>query len=240
MQLSLTSRKKRAGFSLIEVVLALGVVAAAVLALIGILGSTFASAREIALQHRAVNAVTQLDGAFQTAGGITPPLPGSATDPAFDTIYKALAQRGALDGKNFVDVFVYQKTQDKSPAVPVVFMPASGKFKLEEAKTPGGIHDGIDTSTVFRMRVRLSQLMKGKLYQLDKQTYEATPGETWDTGKNMAAKAPTPDDYALAYLPLSIEIYPHNFSDETDPGDDTDPNKALVKPILTQTVVINR
>lgn len=236
MQLSPTPRKPRRGFSLIEVVLALGVVSASVLALIGILGSTFSSAREIALQHRAINAVTQLDGAFQSASGILDLPLGNPGDPAFDRIYKALSDKGALDGNKFVDIFVYQRNDDRSPAVPVVYMPASGQFKIEEAKSDSK-HAGIDTSTVFRMRVRLSLLMTGKLYKLDTSTYEASPSITWNPGTPLPK---TSDEYALAYLPLSIEIFPHDFSEGTDPGPNTDVTKELVKPILTQTVVINR
>lgn len=235
MQFLPTSRKTRRGFSLIEVILALGVVSASVLALIGILGSTFTSAREIALQHRAINAVTQLDGAFQSASGIVGLTAGTPADPAFDRIYKTLAAQGALNGSKFVDIFVYQKMDDRSPAVPVVFMPSTaGRFTIEETKTAQ--HEGIDTSSVFRMRVRLSLLMKGKLYQLNQSSFE--PVQTaWSVGTSLPG---TPDEYALAYLPLSVEIFPHDFSGSTDPGNDPDVTKELVRPILTQTVVINR
>jgi type II secretory pathway pseudopilin PulG len=236
-----TSRKHSAGFSLVEVVLALGVVSAAVLALIGILGSTFTSAREIALQHRAINAITQIDGALQSASGIVDLQTGDPADSPFNRIYKALATKGALDGTNFVDFFVYQKTQETAdnkptPAVSFIFLPASGQFTLIEAKTDPK-HDGIDTASVFRMRVRLSQLLKGKMYKLNPATYEADSAATWAVGQSLSA---TPDEYALAYLPLSVEIYPHDFTDATNPGAAAEAATTRVLPLLTSPVVINR
>jgi type II secretory pathway pseudopilin PulG len=240
MSITLPSRKRRPGFSLVEVVLALGVVAAAVLALIGILGATFTSAREIALQHRAINAVSQIDGALQSANGIVGLQKGDPGDSPFNRIFKALGDKGALDGKNFVDLFVYQKTLETSdkkltPSVPVIYLPSGGQFSLSEAKSDSK-HDGIDTASVFRVRVRLSQLLKDKLYKLDPSTYEADPKVTWSVGTSLT----TADEYALAYLPLSVEIYPHDFTDATDPGPASQSATTRVTPVLTAPVVINR
>lgn len=239
MSLFTLPRKRRAGFSLVEVVLALGVVAAAVLALIGILGATFSSAREIAMQHKAINAVTQLDGALQSAGGIVNLPKGDAADSPFNRVYKALASKGALDGNNFVDFFVYQKTKEGSdnkptPAVPVIFLPANGQFTISDSKAP--LHEGIDTASVFRLRVRLSQLLKGKLYKLNQTTYEPD-NAVWTVGQSLGAN---PDEYALAYLPLSVEIYPHDFTDATNPGTAAEAATTKVTPVLTAPVVINR
>jgi type II secretory pathway pseudopilin PulG len=241
MSLISLPRKRRSGFSLVEVVLALGVVAAAVLALIGILGATFTSAREITLQHRAINAITQIDGALQTASGIVDLPQGDMTDPAFNRIFKALAAKGALDGTNSVDFFVYQKSQEtadkkNTPAVPVIFLPATGRFTKPEALSDAK-HYGIDTASVFRVRVSVSHLLKGKLYKLDRSTNEADPNSTWSPGQTVGA---TPDDYALAYLPLTVAVYPHDFTDATDPGAPAQSANNRVMPILTAPLVINR
>lgn len=226
-------RQRRTGFSLVEVVLALGVVAAAVLVLVGILGSTFTSAREVALQHRAINAVSLLSGALQNAAGVKGASLAADGTPAFDRIYRLLQPKS--DGKQFVDFFVYQKTQEKTPAVPVVFYSSSGTFTMTESMTAE--HDGIDRSTVFRLRVRISPLLKDKLYELDPSTYEAKPAVKWSVGTKLPDSA---DKYALAYLPLSVEIYPHDFTDGTDPGTDTDTTSPKVTPVLTAPVVLNR
>ena len=229
-------KNRRSGFSLVEVVLALGVVAAAVLALIGILGSTFTAAREVALQHRAINAISSLSGALQSASGIKGMASSGDTGmPAFEKLYNALKAKGALDGKQFVDLFVYQKSQDKTPAVPVVFQPASGNFTMEESLTAE--HDGIDRATVFRLRLRVSKVLEGRNVELDQSTFEPKPGVKWSAGQSLPA---TLDGYALAFLPLSVEVYPHDFTEGNNPGMTDDTSKAKVLPVLTAPVVINR
>jgi len=234
------SRRVRRGFSLVEVCLALGVVAAAVLALIGILGGTFTSAREIALQHRAINAITQLDGAMQSAGGILG-LTGNTNQSPFDRIYARL--QPASNGQAYTDFFVYEKNEEingvKTPSVPVVYFPGGGQFPLTEAMSDTR-HRGIDRSTVFRLRVRVSPLLKGKVYQLNAATYEPTNAQ-WQLGTNLPGGGTSAaDNYALAYLPLAVEVFTYDFSDGTDPGTSTDITQERVRPILTQTIVINR
>lgn len=243
MRVSSTSLSKRVrrGFTLVEVCLALGVVAAAVLALIGILGGTFTSAREIALQHRAINAISQLDGAMQSGSGILG-LTGNTNQSPFDRMYaKFLA---TSNGQSFVDFYVYEKNQDvngvRTPSVPVVYAPAGTDFPITEAKTDQR-HDGIDTNSVFRIRIRVSPLLKGKIYKLNPATFEPT-NDLWQIGTALPGGSGTgaADNYALAYLPLVVEVFPHDFSAATDPGQSTDVTQEKVRPILTQTLVINR
>ncbi len=231
----LPKKPRRRAFSLVEVVLALGVVAAAVLVLIGILGTTFTSAREVAMQHRAVNAVSLLSGALQNASGIKGAPTTSDGTPAFERVYRLLQPKS--DGTQFIDFFVYQKSQEKTPSVPVVYYAASGNFTMAESM--GAEHEGIDRSTVFRLRVRVSAMLKDKLYELDPATFEPKAGVKWSVGTPLPSSV---DNYALAYLPLSVELYPHDFTEATNPGTaaNVDPATAKVLPLITAPVVLNR
>lgn len=233
---------RRTGFSLIEVVLALGVVAVAVLALIGLLGSTFSSAREVALQHKAIDAITVLDGAMQTPRSIPNLTGASQNDSDFDRLYKSLR----LNGRQYVDFIVMQKSQPgtvgsgavATPAIPAVVCINQSNPALDTVLAGSGDYANSNPNTMMRLRVRLSSLLQGKLFKLNPATFEplSTP---WNMGTDLPA---TPDEYALAYLPLTVEVFPCDFTDATKPevmenGTVTQPG---IKPTLTQTVVINR
>lgn len=230
----------RRGFSLIEVVLALGVVAVAVLALIGLMSSTFGTAREVAMQHKAINAINALDGALQNPRSIANIAP-DLTKPAFDQIFRSLNQ--PLDERTPTDFLVFLKTKPGTPgkgglntaAVPAVVKltgaaPTMDTVLADIAAGGTATYAGAETDSFLRLRVKLSPLMKGKLYQLDPATFEPKP-TTW----NSETIGANPDEFALAYLPLLIEVYSTDLSDNTDP--DKHPE---LKPILTQTLVINR
>ena len=247
MNLSLPQEKRRSGFSLVEVVLALGVVAAAVLALVGILGTTFGSAREVALQHRAINGITQLDGSLQSANGIiglSAPINGES---AFDHIYRTLLSKNVTE-QTYLAISSStrrcrrpQTRPGARPPYPSSTCSANGQFPLIDATAPGGQHDGIDTGSVLRLRVRLSPLLDGKLYLLDPTTYEPKTS-VWASGQSLPAGDATgaADNHALAYLPLTVEVFQHDFTAATDPGTSTNPLQELVRPVLTQTIVLNR
>lgn len=233
---------RRRAFSLIEVVIALGVVAVAVLALIGLMGSTFGTAREVALQHKAINAFSALDGALQnprSIAGLSPDI----TKPAFDQVFRALQP---LDDRTPTDFLVFLKTKVGTvgkgalgtAAVPAVVKltgptPTLDTINADGADTTGkATYSGAETDSFFRLRVRVSPLMKGKLYQLDPATYEPRQ-TTWNGG----SVGTDPDQYALAYLPLIVDIYPVDLSNP----DGTDPDKnTQLTPVFSQTLVINR
>lgn len=234
---------RRPGFSLIEVVLALGVVAAAVLSLIGLMGSTFTSARQVALQHGAINAVTVLDGALRNPKSITDI---TITDPdanAFDQLFETLRQIDLTKTKSFL---VFNKNPNNRTAgkgaialaIPTVValtgdtLPtiAEVQGKSGQADTNASAYAGADLASMFLMRVKISPLLKGKIYQLDPATYEPK-STTYATG-SIGAK---PEDYALAYVPLAVDIYPVDLTEATDPVKNTE-----IKPLFTQTIVVNR
>lgn len=236
----ITRPRLRTGFSLVEVVLALGVVAISVLALIGILASTFASAREVALQHKAINTITILDGALNTGGGSILDMPAATPgEPPFNRVYRALANRGALDGNAFVDFYVYQKTIDeddgrRAPSAPVIFLPASGEFTRAESLSDQR-HSGLDGTSVFRVRARLSGALNGKPYKLNRATNEQDTGALWAPG---VALDSDPDNYGNTYLPLTLQVFAHDFSQNSAPASNAE--ASGVKPVLESPLVILR
>lgn len=234
---------RRRGFSLIEVVLALGVVSVAVLALIGLMGSTFGSAREVAMQHKAINAFTALDGAFQNPRSIAEIGNIDTTKTPFEQVFRALKQ--PIDENTATDFLVFLKSKPGQTGKGAINTAAVHAIVKLNGNTPtidainadiaaGGnaTYAGAETDSFLRMRVKLSPLMKGKLYQVDPATYEPRP-TTWTSGTIGA----TPDEFALGHLPLLVEVYPVNLQDP----DTTDPDKNTeFKPIFSQTLVINR
>ncbi|MEY4799208.1 MAG: hypothetical protein RI978_1509, partial [Verrucomicrobiota bacterium] len=70
MNTVLSPSRRRSGFSLIEVTLAIGILGMAILSLVGILGSTFQQVDEIMQTNRALSGVTRLIGALDNPRSI--------------------------------------------------------------------------------------------------------------------------------------------------------------------------
>ena len=253
----------RPGFSLVEVTLAIGIVGVAILSLVGILGSTFQQVDEIMQTNRALAGVTRLMGAldnprsivFVDAAGEKRPdntkylmdagLSLDGGNPSvsnFDIAYRLL--KNARDnGDNAVWLYVYERkivSLENDKTGESTYGLFSNPSMIEVAYCNGN-NLSIDASsgrnivgTPMRVRLSLSKLLVGQRAQIDPATLEpkTTPVAAPPWG---ASPIPAePKDYALAYLPVVAEFFPHDYSTY-----DTFKTKSET-PLLVQNIVISR
>ena len=257
------STSARRGFSLVEVTLAIGIVGVAILSLVGILGSTFQQVDDIMQTNRALSGVTRLVAALDNPRSIIYHQPGDTTgmvanstylqvgiptlDPSptaqpasnFDLAYRLL--RGAKNTDEAVWLYVYERkivtaTVDVNGAVyalssnPSIMEVASADGNGKNFTAMGASARNV-IGTPMRVRLTLSKLLNGQRVQINANgepdpTIKYVPGTT--------DLPPDPNDYALAYLPIVAEFFPHDYTDFNifkNPG---------IAPILVQNIVISR
>ena len=264
MKQSLSSApSRRRGFSLIEVTLAIGILGLAILSLVGILSATFSQVSEIMETNRALAGVTRLIGALdnprtivhinpgdtspnntkflhQGVPSIDPP-PGGA--PNFDLAYRLLSR--ATTSGNAVWLYVY----DRRSVGPESASRLSGDTELfNVTSNPSSMEVAYVSDNNFtfdmasrrnvigapmRVRLTLSRLLVGQRTKVNLTTSEPdalryTAGAPLETD---------PKDYALAYLPVVAEFFPHDYAPPTGPGGSFTTEQT---PLLIQNIVINR
>jgi type II secretory pathway pseudopilin PulG len=105
------------GFTLIEVVLAIGIFLVTILALVGLLGPTLQSVDEVEKADEVASVVNTLNAFLQNSPEIE-----TAADSKFDAIFKAVTSN------NEATVFVYRYYDDSQPGEPI---------RLEAGFAPG-------------------------------------------------------------------------------------------------------
>jgi len=254
----------RPGFSLVEVTLAIGIVGVAILSLVGILGSTFQQVDDIMQTNRALSGVTRLVAALDsprsiiyhqsgdTTGlvenkqyvhqGIAALDPNPTTQPApnFDIAYRLLSQ--AKDTNSAVWLYVYERkvvtaTSDFSGTA---YALSSNPSIMEVASadgngknfTPIGASSRNVVGTPMRVRLTISKLLNGQRYEINATTFEPDATKIFTPGTSDLPISPS--DYALAYLPVVAEFFPHDYTTFDVFKTRSD------KPILVQNIVISR
>jgi hypothetical protein len=94
---------RRDGFSLIEVVLAIGIFLVTVLALVGLLGPTLQSVDEVEKTDEIASVVNTVNAFLQNSPSIA-----TSTDSKFNTIFNAVANDG------FATIFVFRSYKDST------------------------------------------------------------------------------------------------------------------------------
>lgn len=255
---------RRAGFSLIEVTLAIGILGMAILSLVGILGSTFQQVDEIMQTNRALAGVTRLIGALDNPRsivyldasadsnpantkyihqGLQAKLDPVAAIPAsnFEIAYRLLAPANTTNSA--VWLYVYDRKMviavaDAQAGANVTYNLYSNPSAMEVASCAGNSDNftaiAANTRNVvgtpMRVRLTLSKLLVGQRYQIDTVTGEPSVAK-WSPGTALPVD---PNLYALAYLPVVAEFFPHDYVDSTV-------FKAREEtPILVQNIIISR
>ena len=252
----------RRGFSLIEVTLAIGIVGIAILSLVGILGSTFQQVDDIMQTNRALSGVTRLVSALDNPRSIislnaaTPltteylhqansnALDPSPTAPAsnFDIAYRLLASAG--DTSRAVWLYVYERklvvaSLDAAPAGGLLVYNLNSNPAIMEVASTASASDEFSIAmagarnvigTPMRVRLTLSKLLIGQRVRINTTTGEPDPAR-YAVGSILP---PNPNDYALAYLPVVAEFFPHDFSGPTEF------KSREETPLLVQNIVISR
>jgi hypothetical protein len=166
--------------------------------------------------------------------------PNPSLQPAtnFDIAYRLLSQ--AKDTNSAVWLYVYERkvvtaTSDFSGTT---YNLSSNPSIMEVASAAGNGNDftAIGASarnvvgTPMRVRLTVSKLLNGQRVRINANG-EPDPLSPFVPG---ASLPPEPSDYALAYLPVVAEFFPHDYSlfdDFKSRGD---------KPLLVQNIVISR
>jgi Tfp pilus assembly protein PilV len=253
----------RPGFSLVEVTLAIGIVGVAILSLVGILGSTFQQVDDIMQTNRALSGVTRLVAALDnprsiiyhsptdTTGlaanstylhqGMTSLDPQATAQPAsnFDLAYRLL--RAAKNTDSAVWLYVYERkvvtaTSDFTGAT---YNLSSNPSVMEVASAAGNGNNftaiGASSRNVvgspMRVRLTLSKLLNGQRVLIDANG-EPSPAVKYVPGSTDLPVEPY--DYALAYLPVVAEFFPHDYTNFDDFKTRSD------TPTLVQNIVISR
>ncbi len=255
----------RPGFSLVEVTLAIGIVGVAILSLVGILGSTFQQVDEIMQTNRALSGVTRLIGALDNPRSIVyldaagEKVPnnskylmdaglaldgGNPSVSNFDIAYRLL--QGARDnGDNAVWLYVYERkivSFDNDKTGPNDYALRSNPSMIEVAYC-NGKNLSLDAfsgrniiGTPMRVRLSLSKLLVGQRATINTTTFEPETTKIaappWGTSPIPAL----PKDYALAYLPIVAEFFPHDYS----PYVSFKEKSKSETPLLVQNIVISR
>jgi len=250
---------RRGGFTLVEVILAVGVIGIAFASLIGILTSSFQQVDDIMQTNRALTAaqglVTALDNprsilldaktaaAPTAASSYLPSATGldNATGdaPNFDIVYNLL--KGADSAANGVWIYVYERKQlannfettvtatAQTYNVPVNPALIEVNRITDETFTPTIAMARNVIGVPMRVRLTLSRLLVGQRVTLDAATGEPTSA-TYASGS-----LPSADTYALAYLPIVAEFFPVEYGEAP-----ADFKASEREPVLVQTIVINR
>jgi Tfp pilus assembly protein PilV len=253
----------RPGFSLVEVTLAIGIVGVAVLSLVGILGSTFQQVDDIMQTNRALSGVTRLVAALDsprsiiyhqsgdTTGlaansqyiqqGITALDPNPTTQPApnFDIAYRLLSQAKNTDSAVWLYVYERKVVTATSDFSGTTYALSSNPSIMEVASADGngknftaiGASSRNVIGTPMRVRLTISKLLNGQRYQINATTGEPDAPTFTPGSSDLPA---SPSDYALAYLPVVAEFFPHDYTNFDVFKTRSD------KPILVQNIVISR
>jgi Tfp pilus assembly protein PilV len=174
------------------------------------------------------------------------PNPGTSPATNFDISYRLL--QGAVDNSAAYAVWLYVYERKvlptttettiagdvvtynvtSNPSVMEVAICENDYFKQEFA-APRNI-----VGTPMRVRISISKLLIGQRCTIDSGTLEPN-GIPWDSTKGL----PISSLYALAYLPVVAEFFPHDYSEKTNAGK-TGFTEREETPVLIQNIIISR
>jgi len=171
------------------------------------------------------------------------PQPEAAPANNFDLIYRMLWRAKDNSAENAVWLYVYERkivaaTADFTGAAdgyaltanPSVMEVASARANGDNFTVQGASARNV-IGTPLRVRVSLSKLLHGQRFRINPVTNEPTD-DRYRAGTDDLPN--DPNLYPLAYLPLVVEFFPHDYSEA-----------AVFKagsfdPILVQNIVISR
>ncbi len=169
----------------------------------------------------------------------------TAANPAasnFDIVYRLL-QKARDNGDNAVWLYVYERkivAPDSDKTGATAFALFSNPSMMEVALCSGKnltIKAGFGRNiigTPMRVRLSLSKLLVGQRTEIDATTFEP---KTTKVAAAPWASSPIPvkpSEYALAYLPIVAEFFPHDYSPYDSYKTKTE------APLLVQNIVISR
>lgn len=183
---------RRAGFSLIEVVLAIGIFLVTVLALVGLLGPTLQSVDEVEKTDEVSSVVNTVNSFLQSSPDIAP------NDSKFDAIYEAIAN------DDFATLIVYRwyddaaTTGDEPPVV---------RLEIGFSDNEGG---AVDPRAVVNRGDADFSAAAGPIYRVVLSASSVTP-EDWRSNRDPSTGIYTLSEplasYSEGYLAMEVRIF---------------------------------
>lgn len=208
------------GFSLIEVVLAIGIFLVTVLSLVGLLGPTLQSVNQVEQTDEVASVVNTVNAFLQSSELIDPD--GSK----FDAIYEAVSSGG------YATIFVFREFADDDDPTDIELKVG---FSSEE--------DAIDSEATIDASTSSFEDAAGNVFRVVLSASSVTPedlrtGPSTSTGIYTLSE-PDPDKYPEGYLALEVRIFAEA------PGPNFDPATDLVElaesePIFTYNTAVVR
>lgn len=227
--------RSRRGFSLVEVLLAVAVLGMAILTIVGLLNAAFESVSQNLRTSQALAVYSRLDGAFGNVrefitenGSAVVSESDLKTKSSFDYVYEWVNGKNGTswDDALFVVCFSRRVNPDSDEAQQLVMQ----AIKADSA-TSLPAKDALDSldfdGNVYLARIFVSRELEGQRVEMNSR------GEVLARTHTQGGSLPSsPDSYALAYLPVTVEIYPYVVGRSEQSESQT--------PILTQMLVISR
>ena len=172
--------------------------------------------------------------------------PNPTTSPAtnFDISYRLL--KAADTSANGVWLYVYERkvlptaTETSVAGEVVTYNVTSNPSVMEvaicdkDSFPPSFTSTRNDVGTPMRVRLSISKLLIGQRCAID-----ATSLEPLNTAWTGTGTLPDSNLYALAYLPVVAEFFPHDYSEKTN-GSNTGFSQREETPVLIQNIIISR
>jgi type II secretory pathway pseudopilin PulG len=211
-------QSRRGGFSLIEVVLAIGIFLITVLALVGLLGPTLQSVDEVEKTDEVASVVNTINAFLQNSPEIA-----NSDETKFETIYDAIA------GDGYATILVFRKyasTSDDTISLKVGFVgETSAQVQSSDIRSGSTV---LAAGTVFRAVLTPSSVIPDD--QITDNGEDEFPRYTLSS---------TLEDYPEGYLAMEVRIYAEE-PDILSIASDLDDLSENSEPIFTYNTAIVR
>ena len=199
----------------------------------------------------ATNANTVYIHQSATYKALLDPNPGTSPATNFDISYRLL--KAANTSANGVWVYVYERkvlptaTETTVAGDVVTYNVTSNPSVMEVAIcdnasfTPAFASARNVVGTPMRVRLSISKLLAGQRYKIDSTSLEPSSAQNdiWDPANLATCNLPDSNLYALAYLPVVAEFFPHDYTEKTN-ASNTGFSQREETPVLIQNIIISR
>ena len=204
MQSPTPHRRTRKGFSLVEVVLAVGVLAVSVLAMMGMMGPSLSQVKTVTDSNVATAVISKVNSVIQSM--------------SFDDVYQLVSKgnTGKSSYSNVGVLFFYTEEQNGELSRDRVSIDASGMGNttnmgftsyqdMANGASPSGSSEWRVTSPVIAVVISLSPMAKN-IPNLNVSYQDASPYDN-NTGKNMFPSYSMPAKDSMPYIPIMASVF---------------------------------
>ncbi len=227
--------RSRKGFSLVEVLLALAVLGIAILTIVGLLNAAFESVSSNLQTSQALNVYSRVDRAFSNIDEFTDSSGSqvytqntSDSKPRFNYVYDLLKTKTGQSWGDALFLVCYNRRlnpeEEQAPQLVMQVILSETESSLPDKSEL----DALDfEGNVYLVRVFISPQLAGQRTTMNNDG--EVLGSTYTVGGALPSTAET---YALAYLPVTVEVYPYSVGASQQ-------SESQI-PILSQLLVISR